>query len=103
MSNDKINEKVAEITRLLIDKGRLMEAGFVLFRHQCIPADASDIQIREMRKAFFAGAQHLHGSIMAALDPGTEPTEKDMIRMDQIYKELMEFSQEMKRAAESRN
>ena len=48
-----------------------------------------------MRYAFMAGSQHLFASIMSILDPGDEPTEKDLKRMDLIAAELEVFRKEM--------
>lgn len=77
--------------RDLADSGKLIEAGWIGLRCAAIPADASQIQLDEMRNAFFAGAQHLFGTIMTVLDPEAEPTENDLRRMDLIDKELREF------------
>ena len=79
------------LSRELTDQGKLIEAGWVSLRLAAIPLDASAIQLQEMRMAFFAGSQHLFGSIMSILDPGEEPTEKDMERMDLIQRELQIF------------
>lgn len=80
-----------KLSRDLTDKGKLIEAGFVGLRLAAIPRDAPDLQVEEMRNAFFAGAQHLFASIMSILDPGEEPTEADLRRMDLIEKELRSF------------
>ena len=53
-----------------------------------IPKDAPAVQLREMQLAFMAGAEHLFSSIMGILDPGEEPTDADLSRMDLIHKEL---------------
>jgi hypothetical protein len=45
----------------------------------------------EFSTTFCAGAQHLFGSIMSVLEPGDEPTDKDLQRMDLIHKELDAF------------
>lgn len=84
----KVLDKLA---RDLIDKGLLIEAGFLSLRAVAIPRTAPPDQIREMRLAFFAGAQHLFGSIMRTLDPGEEPTAEDERRMDCISAELEAF------------
>ncbi len=76
------------LTKDLTDKGRLIEAGFAAFAHFTIPKDAPAVQLREMQLAFMAGAEHLFSSIMGILDPGEEPTEADLGRMDLIHKEL---------------
>jgi hypothetical protein len=79
------------LSRELTDKGKLIEAGWVGLRLAAVPLDAPAIQLEEMRNAFFAGAQHLFGSIMTILDPGEEPTEADMKRLDLIQEELQGF------------
>lgn len=79
------------LTKELADSGKLIEAGWVGLRLACDLHDAPADQLREMRMAFFAGAQHLMGSIMSFLDPGEEPTDKDLARMDLIDRELKAF------------
>ena len=89
MNKARLIEAAAhDVTKELTDKGRLIEAGFAAFAHFTIPKDAPAIQLREMQLAFMAGAEHLFSSIMSILDPGEEPTEADLGRMDLIQKEL---------------
>ena len=59
-----------------------------------VSPNAPQIQIDEMRNAFFAGAQHLFASIMGILDPEAEVTEADLKRMDAIAGELQNFYNE---------
>lgn len=75
----------------LIDEGKLLEAGWASLRAAAIDPNAPDIQLSEMRLAFFAGAAHVYSSIMAMLEPGEEPTDKDLARMQQIAAELEAF------------
>jgi hypothetical protein len=91
------NEALRRLHQSLIDKGLLMEAGWVSLRIAAIPPDAPKIQLDEMRTAFFAGAQHLFSSIMNMLDPETEETAADMRRMDMINDELNKFAKEFYR------
>ena len=79
------------LSRELTDKGMLIEAGWIGLRLACDLEDAPKLQLDEMRNAFFAGAQHLFASIMTILDPGAEPTDKDLERMDLIDSELKKF------------
>lgn len=79
------------LSRELVDKGKLIEAGWLSMRLACDLHDAPADQLREMRMAFFAGAQHLFSSIMTIMEPGSEPTDKDLERMDLIDRELREF------------
>jgi hypothetical protein len=78
-------------TKELIDQGKLIEAGWVSMRLACDLEDAPPDQLHQMRMAFFAGAQHLMGSMMSALDPEAEPTAEDMRRMGLIMGELDGF------------
>ena len=92
---------IRQLTELLeqklVDDGKLMEAGFRALQVYFIPKSASQDQINDMRMAYFAGAQHLWSSVMGILDPGEEPTEKDMRRMSNINDELSAWTNEMTR------
>ena len=79
------------LSQELTDNGKLIEAGWVGMRLACDLVDAPPSQLREMRMAFFAGAQHLFGSIMTILEPGDDPTDADLRRMNLIHKELKAF------------
>ena len=85
------DDNVTKLTKLLVDQGKLIEAGWVTYLHKVMPKGAGSVQIEETRRAFFAGAQHLFGSIMSMLEPGAEPTENDLKRMDHIDAELKAF------------
>lgn len=90
-TQSEIRALVDELTKKLIDEGKLIEAGWTSYDKLVLSSDAPQIQRDECRIAFFAGAQHLLGSIMGMLDPGTEPTQKDLERMTQIDSELRAF------------
>jgi hypothetical protein len=85
------------LTKELVDSGKLIEAGWTSLRLMVIPLDASAMQLREMRMAFFAGAQHVFGSIMTFMEEGEEPTERDLERMDKIHQELEAFIAEIRK------
>lgn len=92
------------LSRELVDNGKLIEAGWVGLRIAAINDDAPALQLTEMRMAFFAGAQHLFGSIMSILDPGEEPTDADMDRITKIAEELETYVAELKaKIAQRRN
>jgi hypothetical protein len=92
-----MTEDLANLERELIDSGKLIEAGWIGLRIAAIPKDAPTVQLNEMRMAFFAGAQHLFGSIMKALDPDDEVTDDDMRRLDLINAELNLFLVDFKK------
>jgi hypothetical protein len=87
----KISAIAEEIAKRMSDEGKLIEAGWVSLRMLAIPDDAPQVQVDEMRMAFMAGAQHLFHSIIGILDPGEEPTDRDLKRMELINAELMAF------------
>lgn len=93
--NDEVRRRLdAEINKLMkkaSDDGRLIEVGWLSLRLASMAPDAPQLQIDEMRNSFFAGAQHLFGSIMNMLEPGSEPTDADLRRMDLIHHELQAF------------
>ena len=91
-------EEIDRITRALMDAGKIIEAGWRGLELLVVPKDAPDVQRREMRMAFFAGAQHLFSSIMGGLEEDHEPTENDLRRLDFINKELAEFAEQFKRS-----
>lgn len=91
-----IKAAIDEVTKKFMDEGRIIEAGWQSMKLVAIPPTAPDIQLREMRKAFFCGAQHLFASILGCLEADDEPTETDMKRMDLVHRELGEFIKEIK-------
>lgn len=95
--NDSTEAKDAakKLAESLADAGQIIEGGWAGFCLAVMPKGASQIQIDEMRKAFFAGAQHLFTSIMCILEPDAEPTENDLRRMTQIHEELEAFRRQL--------
>ena len=82
------------LSRELADQGKLIEAGWIGYRLAVMSPNAPPIQLQECKQAFFAGAQHLFSSLMTVLDPGAEPTESDLRRMDSMHIELQAFAAE---------
>jgi hypothetical protein len=81
----------------LIAQGKLIEAGWRGYQMLVMPADAGYVQIDETRRAFFAGAQHLFGTMINMFDPDAEPTMADLAKMDNIDHELRAYLAEFKR------
>lgn len=92
MTTPELKKLIADMTNQLVDEGKLIEMGWQGMRHMSIRPDAPEIQLVEMRVAFFAGAQHLFGSLMSAADPkNPDHTQADLDRMVSIDKELAQF------------
>lgn len=90
--DDEQQKLIDKITKEWADKGMIIEGGWQAFLSLGIPKGAPDQQKVEMRKAYYLGAQHLWVSIINILDPGMEPTERDLRRMDMINEELKRFT-----------
>lgn len=83
------------LTRQLADEGRIIAGGLAAHALLFVPAGTSQEHLDAVRFAYMAGAEHLFSSIMATLDPGHEPTDADMDRMDKIHREVMQWRAEM--------
>ena len=95
MGEAKRRAIVDELTKRLVDDGKLIEAGWQALRAMAISRDASEAQLSDLRIAFFSGAQHVFGSMMSMLDEDKEPTEADIKRMELIHQELEEFRRQL--------
>ena len=80
-----------------VDRGQLIEAGWAALRATWLSPNAPPNQVKAMRYAYMAGAQHLFASIMGVLDAGEEPTAGDLHRMELISRELTAFYDEVQR------
>ncbi|OGT59005.1 MAG: hypothetical protein A3E01_18570 [Gammaproteobacteria bacterium RIFCSPHIGHO2_12_FULL_63_22] len=74
---------------------KLIKSAWNSYLARVIPADAPIVQVTESRRAFYAGAQALLGTLMARLDPDKEPTEADLVMMDSIKAELDQFARDV--------
>jgi hypothetical protein len=73
-------------------KKGLMDEQWAKFFELVFTADTPEIQKREMRRAFYAGAQAILFRVIAAFAPETEPTEADLKVMDDLNQELNDFA-----------
>jgi len=64
---------------------------FSKYRQMVVPRQAGDVQVRETRQAFFAGATVLYTLLMGGLEDGQEPTENDLKTIETIADELQQF------------
>ncbi len=86
-----MDEQATALIRKLTEEGKLIEAGWLTYRHRVMPATCGQVQVTETRTAFFAAAQYLFTSLMTILEPDAEPTENDVKRIDAIAQELKAF------------
>lgn len=93
-SSEEVHKLATAITEQATDEGKVVALGAAAFVKMVVPPDASPGQRNDMRTAFIAGADFLFASIMAVMDAGTEPTAKDLARMELIHAELDAFRKE---------
>lgn len=68
------------------------------FYRRVLPDGVSEIQITEMRRAYYAGAEAaLRLMLMGLEHGGTEATDADLRLMDHFHQELNEFGEQLKR------
>lgn len=78
-----------------------MASSFVInawkrFETECVPPSAGDTQRREMKRAFFGGANALMGTLLKNIgaedvEDSEELSPEDMLFMSDIYRELQDF------------
>lgn len=88
MKRTEFEARATGLAKALIDQGKLVEAGAAAYELYVVPDYAGQTQRQECRLAFMAGAEHVFSTIMNILDPGDEPTEDDLRRMNLIADEL---------------
>lgn len=86
-----------DLTRKLIDDGKLIEAGWVGLCAMWLPPEAPEHHVADLHKAFMAGALHVWEGVRTMLDPGEHETPNDMARMGKIQAELDAFGAELAR------
>lgn len=82
-----------EALERLIKSATLIEAGFAAFRRQHLDSRLPPEQVEEVRRVYFAGAQHLLYLLCRVLDDGAaEPTRSNLHCMNAIADEIAAFS-----------
>jgi hypothetical protein len=74
---------------------KLIERAWALYRRRVMPVGAQDVQVRETRKAFYAGASVLFTVLVNGVSDSDEPTKGDMDLMEGLQAEIDEFGQEL--------
>lgn len=84
----------------MVDRRRTLFGIWLDFNKKVIPRDASDVQRREMKAAFYAGIRGFLSEMTreGTLAPGDDVTEDDEKWMLAIEKELSDFHDEYMRS-----
>jgi hypothetical protein len=75
-----------------VTKIEQLEAGWADFASKVIPAGAPEVQRREMKRAFFAGAFASIKGVILTLDETARETSRahDRCRADQVHERLVD-------------
>lgn len=76
--------------------GSTIAAQWASYRSACIPATAGETQVRESRRAFYAGAQALQVILLAGVSDEADMTDSDERLMQSIDAELTQFGADVK-------
>ena len=71
---------------------KLLESAWEDFRAHVIHPKASELQLTEMRRAFYAGAGCLLVTLLSTVSPGDDVQQSDLDRLRSINEELQAFS-----------
>lgn len=73
-----------------------LAAGWTAFEQNVFSPEIGPVQRREMRRAFYSGAQELFSTILSMLESGDDATEGDLTKMDDLNAELERFVEDVK-------
>lgn len=69
--------------------------GWEEFVKAVLPADAPAIQLQEMRRAFYGGAETMFSTLLSAVSGVEEPTGADLQVMSDLAEEINAFAKDM--------
>jgi hypothetical protein len=93
--SDAQNKAASIITRMLADEGKLLEAGWQVYRLLCLRMPPHENR-EDLQEAFMAGCEHTFASMIGMLDSEEEPTDADMQRMNMLHAELEPITAKLK-------
>lgn len=77
----------------LANKGLVIAGGFAAYQ---ILNELTPQQTELVEDAFYAGIDHVLMTLLSVLDPGDEPSRRDMARMDSIMTEINVYREQAK-------
>jgi hypothetical protein len=76
---------------------RTVEQAWGDYRLLVVPKTAGPAQIKELRRAFYAGAESLMVQILNGLSPGADCTPSDEDYLTALQAELLAFARDVKK------
>lgn len=62
------------------------------FRNKVIPANATSVQLQEMRRAFYAGVEMLLARLIRGMSDGPDSKPEDETMLAEMQEELADFA-----------
>lgn len=90
-----LHAAIDKLLREQTDSTNVIETLWLLFANH-VGTPPNTVQWVESRRCFFAGAATLFETVLRIMEPGTEPTDADLSRMDRIATELERYYADMK-------
>jgi hypothetical protein len=81
---DKVRQMAERIAQELADQGKVIEAGWQIYRSFALRDVQSIKELDRLREIWDAGASHLFTTIATMLEPGVMETEADLRRMTKV-------------------
>lgn len=75
---------------------RIIEKEWFDFAAKVLPGNASEVQRKETRRAFYAGAITLFAAIQDRLSPEADPTPADIGVMESIHQEFLAWERALR-------
>lgn len=72
---------------------KLLETEWDKYREAVIPKNAPQVQLTDMKGAFYAGAWALYTLIMSGLDGGSGETANDLALLAKLDAEMRDFNE----------
>lgn len=82
------------------ERQQLIIAHWQKYANDIMPADVSDVQLRECKRAFYAGGTAFMHILMDGLTNGDEPQQADIQKMRDLWAELMKFKDDVVKGIE---
>ena len=77
-----------------MDREKLIETGWQIVAREALPPNCHPIQLQEMRRAFYAGCQHLFG-VLAAVGDDAVSEDRGVEILAAVGDELQQFSRDL--------
>jgi len=90
-----LQDAIDKLLRAQSDEANMIETLWIMFAAS-VEIPTGGVQWVESRRCFFAGAATVFEAVLRIMEPGDEPTDADLRRMNRLAEELTRFQTDMK-------